>query len=93
MESDRKNMSTDQKLTPWFNGAEHKPARIGVYMLESMSGRLGYQKWHGSAWSSWYETAEAAGKAGRLDIAARSTQNDRWRGLSSKHAHGIGEKK
>lgn len=73
------------KLTPWFNGAVHKPARKGVYMLMSGSGiRTGYQFWDGKKWKAWEETPEAAFSRRKDDDAAASYQNDNWRGLKEQ---------
>lgn len=70
-----------QKLTPWFNGKLYKPARPGVYQLESGCGeRLGYQKWDGDKWYEWCETVEQASLSDWVIIY--SHQNDDWRGLA-----------
>lgn len=70
------------KLTPWFkNGV--KPARKGVY--QQMNGgrnRLGYQRWNGMNWGTWFETAEEAAQS--TDRAAACYQSDPWRGLAAK---------
>lgn len=75
----------NEHLTPWFNGAEHKPARKGVYMLMNGSRtKVGYQFWNGSKWKAWEETPELA-FARRADVdAAVWFQNDNWRGLKEE---------
>jgi hypothetical protein len=71
------------KLTPWFDGKTQKPARRGVYML--MSGpKIGFQKWDGIAWGSWYETVDAAARTPKHDYANAVYQSDNWRGLAQK---------
>ena len=70
-------------LTPWFDGTLYKPARPGVYMLMSGSS-VGYQRWDGVEWSSWYLDVDGAAN-GRLDSYADTHyQNDNWRGLRNK---------
>ena len=71
----------ERGLTPWFDGAKHKPARRGVYML--MSGQTcGFQYWDGKQWFSWTDTAADAYKARKWTPASPSYQNDNWRGLT-----------
>lgn len=70
------------KLTEWFPG-HIKPVRPGVYQqLSAVDKTLGYQRWDGANWSSWYSTVEGAAKA--TDVAAHPFQNDQWRGLAEK---------
>jgi len=69
-------------LTPWFDGAKHKPARKGVYQLMNGTGtHVGYQYWDGKHWMAWEETAERAHRYRDYGKAADAFQNDNWRGL------------
>lgn len=69
------------KLTPWFDGRIHKPARPGVYQQKSATGWVGYQHWNGKKWSVWCTTAAQA-YAQRGGFASPRHQNDDWRGLA-----------
>ena len=74
---------TEDDLTPWFDGKLYKPKRPGVYMLMSCSS-VGYQRWDGVTWSSWYEDVDGAANCPLDSYAAKSYQNDNWRGLRRK---------
>lgn len=72
--------SVEDRLSPWFNGREHKPARPGVYM--QMSGAsVGYQKWDGIKWGPWCSEADRAERTREGDYASDTYQSDNWRGL------------
>ena len=70
-------------LTPWFDGTQYKPARVGVYMLMSGSS-VGYQRWDGVAWSPWYMDVYGAANAHLDSYASTKYQDDNWRGLRRK---------
>ena len=72
----------ESDLTPWFDGKRHKPARPGVYMLRCGRGTfVGFQKWHGTAWSPWADSAETAARYTPNNVASPPHQHDNWRGL------------
>lgn len=64
-------------FTQWFPGYT-KPARAGVYQ-QMHRGQLGYQKWDGTNWFTWYRIAEDA--ANSHCLVFQQHEKDPWRGL------------
>lgn len=70
------------KLTPWFDGKQHKPARPGVYqLLCGLRKDIGYQYWDGRFWHGWHKTPDEAEKSRWI---ACGYENDNWRGLRAQ---------
>ena len=67
------------KFTEWYPG-DVKPVRPGVYQQRNSCGHIGYQRWDGRKWRTWFYSPEYASKA--RSYAARGFQNDPWRGLA-----------
>ena len=71
----------DYELSPWFSG-DTPPVRPGVYEREVFylrDRRFAY--FHGSSWSLWDKTPEAAMKISNSPSSLQDAPSRRWRGI------------
>lgn len=76
-------MNTEPKMTPWFVNGE-KPARNGVYAVNSRMGREHvFSHWNGDFWG-WVSESVATARHFRNRPTPREFKSVIWRGLAEK---------
>ena len=71
----------DYELSPWFSG-DTPPVRPGVYEREVFYlGDRRFAYFHGSSWSLWDKTPEAAMKISNSPSSLQDAPSRRWRGI------------
>lgn len=70
---------SEPKLTPWFVNGE-KPARKGVYQVDSLFSEFAWSRWDGKTWG-WRRMRHATAAQDRNKTERKITQ---WRGLANQ---------
>lgn len=74
-------MNSDRELTPWFVNGE-RPARKGVYEVNSYCGVNCYSFWDGARWRWITERPIDAFRFRKMETG-RAFADVRWRGLTT----------